>query len=588
MGKYFSKNYYPLFPLKPGYKLPRVLYLSSITQGDNIRLCLIDDFQNHYFTPKELTNYLDSLDNNHWIITYYSDFIPGLFPDLLKKFLVSSYGDLNLVYLENNRGRKHTLISLFYFFVKPLATIYSDIGLNTGYTKPILESNKEIDDYLFYNAWAFQIIYESFQNVFIELFDTTPAKSPGATSVKSWRRTLKKPIYPKGKQIQAFCFDSIHPPALHWKTGIYPDAYQYDINASYPAAMKGPYPTRVTAFYGSPKRDYFIARVNIDYTCDKQFSPLPVRLSSGKIIHPAKTKNLETILTHIDILTLSAHGVLTINKFIEGIEWGENDQEPIFRDFINTIEKYILEHPEYKNLLKVTTRALHSKFAQKADFTLYELRAVKPDFIAKNDNIRDIYPIDDETIAALIMTKPEPIFKPYIMPEYETLTLAMGRYMVYSGMDDNTIYIDTDGIISSRPRPDLPINDKFGAWKLQKTGPAFVIGPRQYSIGGIVKLSGIRLVDNYQLAREAVKDIAIDGKTQELTATEYPNIKSMANTINRRLHTLSMQNYPYSEITGSQATVINSPESKHSIYKYPRRLTADSNILQYLRDKVKP
>jgi hypothetical protein len=511
-----KRVYYPLYPRKPKkYKIPPTFYLSvdlAENPGQEFYIgVLLDDNLNPVIKAKtagELSQALSQLPNKSWVITFgLNGIIKPMFYGLIDHFeSLSGYENQTTILYCEREGQTVYIIDLFPFFGSSFVQAISGAGLDWASISRDAKLIKTAEQFNIDRAGLIGQLWHSYRDHLRDLFGVTPSKSPGATSLKSYRAVMPVPIKAKGKPIRKLSQLAISGGALHWEPGYYNRVWSYDINASYPGVMREiGFPLRVTAFIDrEPKTDRFIAMVNIDYKTELKFSPLAVKAEGGLTYHPVIAKNLTVVLTYLDILILQALGDLKINQFIEGIFWDK--EYPLFDSWVNMIENYITENPGAKSFLKTTSRALHSKFSQVPGVPIAEYRQIKRgELKSRMHDIFEIIPLDDGRLIGKFLEIKEPGFQSYLFPHYEALILSGGRYNLYRFVDENTVYTDTDNIISTVERPDLEIGPEIGKWKVQAVGECYILGPRSYTIGKQAKQSGAKIADRKKLYNGIVK-----------------------------------------------------------------------------------
>jgi hypothetical protein len=141
-------------------------------------------------------------------------------------------------------------------------------------------------------------------------------------------------------------------------------------------------------------------------------------------------------------------------------------------------------------------------------------------------------------------------------------------------VDEDTIYIDTDCIISTRPRDDLSIGIGIGQWKLDAHGECVILGPRCYAVGDKVRASGIMPV-NHKDTKIALFE-ALENGSAKTEAIENASLFGRDYDIIRK-HTIRIIPYPYVEVIGNQAFITRSPTKQYPI-KQCRRILSTGGI----------
>lgn len=520
-----------------------------------------------YSTIEETSKAIADLQDKTWVITYDLYKWSCLFEPFINTFLhITGIGiDSQVMELEC-KDKAISIVDAFQFYATSLQET-SDRLLDIN----IAKMPSEFLPIIVNKIWQFTV------DTFKEVFNIYPSKTPGATALKAWRRFIPEKIKARGKISVKFANEAIKPPAMHWSPGIYDNAYLYDINASYPSVMRSlRYPIRYQTFIGAPPpTSRWIALVNLSYKQKEgaQFSPISVQLEKDVRVSPTQIKNANISLTYLDVPTLSMCGNVTINNWIEGIYWRPEDELDLFSKWTNTVEKYSLRDDKIKFALKIVSRALHSKFSQRPWYVHTEIfqatqKTIKQ--LVRSGKVADLYPLKNGNMAVKKITKKRSHFQPYIHPEWEALTLSLGRYILYSSMDKDTIYMHTDSIISTNERRDLPIGSSFGLWKEKEAGGvAFIAGIGLYVIGETVASSGAKI--SKRAAFKAIKQAAA-GISETVKTFNYPGLLSTAK-LGASDFTVSMQKYPKAMVDKNIAFVTRSPTRAIKIIPDKRKLS---------------
>jgi hypothetical protein len=411
-------------------------------------------------------------------------------------------------------------------------------------------------------TWGMYDYWQRYNRTLHNIYGVYASKSPGATALRTLTVTSGGEVKPRGRDQKSLARAATNGGAIHWQSGYYEEAYLYDINGAYVGVMMdNEYPSETFPFrYDPPIYDKWIATVRINYRSHNNFSPLAIRIKKHwLLLHPQEAEGLRVCLTHEDYKTISLYGEVEITEWIEGVEWREG--EPLFREWGRLTERMNV-NKSAKELLKTTSRALHSKFAQRS-YPHSEIVIIDPMDAATNNNILELFPLDDGRLAARVKKGTKPIFRPWLRPDWEALTLSYARAKLYAALDKNTIYTDTDCIISTVPRPDLEIGLSFGQWKLVESGPCAIIGPRAYVIGRKVALSGAALVSREEAAGAIVR----------IAQSQRPESVSVYDIGGYGKHGLRWYNYPYTRTDGLTAMVKQSPVRREEIVPVRRFLS---------------
>jgi hypothetical protein len=285
-----------------------------------------------------------------------------------------------------------------------------------------------------------------------------------------------------------------------------------------------------------------------------------------------------TTITYLDYFLMQMTGTVEISEWLEGLTWKSDNEEYIFTEWINGLIEASQE-PDNKYLLKNVSRSLHSKFAQNLDGkSLFLIQPKSRDEImeyARNKELKDII-FTKKGSMVLQIERPYPKhFVPFIFPHWEALILATGRLQLYTSIDQNTIYVDTDSIISKVPRADLIISKEIGAWKQEAQGETAIIGARGYYCGDKLKCAGVRASSRDAL-KQALRD-ATRGMETEVQKIEYGNLVKQTMT-EYKTHTVRIDKYPHVELLSSTLYVTSSPTVEYPAVISPRLFSIDKHL----------
>lgn len=576
-----KRLFYPLSPIKGKYREPKTAALAvCLDYMDFITAAGINEYGNLHQLPtkQHLTTWLNHLPSNTWVITYdLGQYIPAIAEALTQDVGSISGIDKSTIVLEiTNDQAKYYLVDLRIYYMTVLYNVLK--GLNI---EPLPRPNHDytLDNWNEYARLKALRIYEAWnktRDIVKYYFGLHISKTPGATGLRTFRVTMQDNIKKKGRAVTELTREAIYPGALHWQQGHYNEAYLYDINAAYPFVMGNyKYPKILTAFTSTPPSNNWIATVKLDYKTNRRFSPYCVKLPGGGMVRPEEVYNHTTTLTHIDYMLLQLTGEVKIHEYIEGVYWTDEQQDYLFKPWYEIIREASRETPINKFALKVLSRALHSKFAQNPGMIINRYIKVHPrevkEYISKPGvDVTQLIPMENKGLMIAVQERLEPTFKAYERPDIEALTLAYARLYLYSVLDQDTIYVDTDGFISTKERTDLNIGSDFGQWKEVTRGEAFILGPRYYVIGNRVRASGINPANFYEL-KKALR-LGARGETSVIEALETNNIFSkMENPTGVRLHTIRMKPYPMALVDNKDIYITASPTVTKKL-KIPRRL----------------
>jgi hypothetical protein len=235
----------------------------------------------------------------------------------------------------------------------------------------------------------------------------------------------------------------------------------YDINSSYPAAMREVMPAGESTVWEGPPPERFkeqrLGFVEADvFVPDMHIPVLPVRAESGKLIFP--TGNIRGVWEWDELQ-------LAMEEGAQVVRWGKSawfEPLPIFRDFVVDLYKYRdKSRPDYDpglaEVVKVMLNASYGKFGMKTlrkKLYLFDdpnMPAHARPLTSTPDSL--IYVAEEETDAC------------YIMPQIAARVTALGRIRLYRymkqacckdcwpmrcscGRNEIVCYTDTDSILT--------------------------------------------------------------------------------------------------------------------------------------------
>lgn len=517
-----------------------------------------------------------SLPRGTWLLTFESSWLSPLLGDRLELIQRAEiFGEFQCTDIEIG-NTKVFVIDLRQITRKTFKTTARKLG------ESIATMEQGLELHLLSKVGLLATIWYKYIEALSSAWEIFPSKTTGATALKAWRGTLPKgtKLKSRGCLCNRFTRESIRPGAFHYREGYYPQAYEYDINGSYIHAMRTVgLPLNFNYFINRTpsKNDRWIARVRIKhYHSNLQWGVLPIQSAGGVWYRPVIIEDYVTTITYIDYLTMQLTGVIEI-EFQEGILWHKNDDVYLFNPWIDGLEQ-ASQNPQGAFLLKAVSRSLYAKFAQNTDGTSLILQKPKSkqeviDYI-KQGLCQDLILTPNGGTIMQLKVPYKSSFVPFQFPHFYALILAAGRLQLYSNIDQNTIYADTDEIFSITPRLDLPISEQFGAWKEVNRGRAAISGMKEYFIGDKVSYSGIANPD-MQSIKNAIYE-ATRGSQVEVTAFEVGNLVKNTKS-SKRTYTVTLHKYPYVELKGCSLFVTASPTVEYPAIRQERLFSLDTN-----------
>ena len=507
-------------------------------------------------SPEQTVQFITACSRGTWIISYDTIWITTLFSDHLDIITrAETVGEYQNTIIET----KYTKVFIVDLFQATNDTIWKASRKLGVEISPI---EQDINQHLKTKIAAVCNIWYKYQDAVNVAWEVFPSKTTGATALKAWRATIpdKTEYKVRGSRVNKLARNAIRPGVLNWREGYYPQGYAYDINGSYIHAMRTvKLPTSFVCFINRPPYDRWIATVKLNYKSNLQWGVLPIKANTGQLYRPTEITNFITTITYLDLYLLQMTGKVEIVQWLEGITWQPKDEGYLFNTWIDGLVQASKE-TDYKYLLKNISRSLHSKFAQAADGK--SLMLIQPktkeetlEYAARKE-LKDII-ITAKGNVILQIEKPYAMqFIPFYFPAWEALILATGRLQLYTAVNQNTIYVDTDSIISTTPRQDLSLSTELGAWKQEAEGHTAIISPRGYLCGSKFRCSGIRATSAKQL-KEAILSAA-QGIETDVEKIEYGNLIRQTKTEVKN-HTVKIEKYPAVVLHNNTFYVTRSP-----------------------------
>lgn len=375
------------------------------------------------------------------------------------------------------------------------------------------------------------------------------APTPGNTAMRVTRRFIGDAVVWQPNELSRYASRaSLFGGALHWKIGDYPTAYKYDIRSAYARAMTDiKFPQQLTTHRGIPKGsvDGFVLVANIDYETERMFSPLFVYGEDEEVYHPTAAKNIIMALNDTDLAILNDCGKLTINKIYTSYSWSGG--EAILAEPMSQLEMLQRKYMQLTPAIKTTRNAVYGKFAEADEMTMLSMKLFSRDMAA--GSIAEFIESDDNLFALVRETAFKPA--PQHNPLFAGLITAAVRKRLYLAMDQNTIYADTDGFISTAPR-ELDFGDRWGDWRFEGGGHAVILGGRIYGLAGKTKIAGQHQhVTMYQLMKGLEEEISVAE-----TIVPNPLLMEKVRTMRR---TIAAIKYPHVEAVEDKLYITRSP-----------------------------
>lgn len=363
-----------------------------------------------------------------------------------------------------------------------------------GYVKKDLDFDKEeFDpnnethiDYAITDVKGLCIALFNFRKSFTQIWGVTPNWTMASSAMKAWLTTLKNPVQPASRNYENFfrhCYSGGYVAPLF--TGAVNGAITFDINSSYPAAMRKGIPA------GSPmickgddydKNEPGFWVIDVETPGDLIVPVLPYR---GEEIHknfrslskwplPKKGSiypkgNFRTVASSIEVNFARSVGYKI--KPVYGLVFDELIYP--FNSFVNTCESLRKQYKGTPNeiVVKGTQNSLYGKFG------MMRVRRVVCKEPEEPELLEGWTPLDalGERYGFIVEQNEDMITAPYIAA-WITANARISLFeTIYKIGPTNVLYCDTDSI-TVRPETNtdlIPCSGNYGDFKLEKVWEVF-------------------------------------------------------------------------------------------------------------------
>lgn len=419
------------------------------------------------------------------------------------------------------RGRfKWTFIDSLWLFGTALANIAKWIGLEKG---SVDFETEDMDELAKYNRLDCEILWraiDAFESTLLEIGGTLRMTLASCAMDLFRRKFLKQSVYTNAS-VNKVSRLSYFGSRVEVFNRAAKDGFYYDINSSFPHAMREPAPgsySGATARLPKAESALFVADVSIQVPDDMYFPPMPYR-AEGSVFFPVG--EWRGYLNNVDIRLLEStggkirkvHEVLNFEPFNDLAEYANILYEKR-RSGTTDFEKVV-----YKLLLN----SLYGKFAEnpmKSSLLVnppYTDCPHNPPHARKPDDPRE--PLCMTQLIPGVWLLDQELEVPHEHVPISSHITALARRNLYNFMKpcDEFYYCDTDGFATNEPN--LPTSDKLGGLKLEMTfRDAEFLSPKVYRIDRKVKAKGMSLADKRGLPgglseeerKERLGQIALD------------------------------------------------------------------------------
>lgn len=336
--------------------------------------------------------------------------------------------------------------------------------------------------------------------------DTVPGATPGTTALRIVANTSPRRISSHGKRIQEFAQGAFSAGARHSKSGHYKDAHLYDIHSAFPFAMRHSLPFG-DGYFSRRDAEFSIMRLTFDYDSDLEFSPLWVR-AGDRVYHPTRARHLTLTLNSIDLETLRRHGTLKILRLHDQLNF---ECEPLLEPAQLYLQQWQKQVPQFRSQIKILRNSIYGKLAQQSTQKRFVLKRIKniKDAIENKNLWRDYNGFE------IGLYRHESSGHPFTHFPVAGAITAHVRSMVYSALDNASIAVRTDAILSKRPRLDLDFGHADGQWDRKESDAAVVFGDSGFLVGNSPHLDGVQQFQEGEASTERRAKFAF-GEDKEL------------------------------------------------------------------------
>lgn len=346
--------------------------------------------------------------------------------------------------------------------------------------------NPDHIEYAVRDAEGLAVATYNYRQQFLKVWGVNPAWTIASSSMKAWRTTLTESVSPSNRRYENFfrhAYSGGFVAPLY--TGIVENAETFDINSSYPGAMRkgvpgGPPMIAGLEHYTSDEPGFWVIDVE---TPDNIIVPvLPYR---GEKLHksfrslanwplPKKQSiypkgKFRTIATSIEIEFAKKVGYkitpvygLVFEKLIFP-----------FNSFVNVCEKL-------RNQYTATSMEIIVKFTQNALYGKFGMMRVRRDVTPcpeDEDDLEGWTPLEalGERYGFRIEENETMLTAPHIAAWITAQARLQLFESVYAGGPEYVVYCDTDSM-TVKPgfkKENIPLSKEYGAFKLEKTWEIF-------------------------------------------------------------------------------------------------------------------
>lgn len=348
-----------------------------------------------------------------------------------------------------------------------------DIGLKNG-----VKWNARNPDHIEYvkrDVESLVLAMRRFNDAFYVAWGVYPRWTAASSAFEAWKITLPVgTVYQGTSQYESFIRRGYYGGYVAaFDTNPYSNCTTYDINSSYPAAMRSNvFPTgtaRKVKTRNHKLLGIYAIRVTVPQSC--RHPVIATKMKSGKqgalTVWPGCGSVFTTVADSCTIDYAVRERGYKID-IIDGVEWDETCSP--FKDFVDKGEelKQTATDPGIRNAAKLALNSTYGKFGARRD----RLRIVG----IESREVREARSHTPLELTDRYVAIKEQASEMEIIPEWAVFITAYARIALFKWMDkaglDNVLYCDTDSV-TLKAGIELPTGNKFGDMKLEKSWTTF-------------------------------------------------------------------------------------------------------------------
>ncbi len=333
---------------------------------------------------------------------------------------------------------------------------------NVGYNKETIE----------YNEQDCRCLYEVIERFFVET--GIQSETFASHALRVWRKDfLKQTIWKPHENVLTLARQTYHGGRVEVFKHRAEHIYAYDVNSMYPYVMQFEMPTE---YVGESRQltDKYYGFLDVDIYIPESYVPvLPLRRE--KLYFPVGTMRGQW--TSEELIEAERQGC-TIQKIHQGFYFKTCE---IFKDYVTKL--YALKKSSgepTRTIAKGLLNALYGKFGQNPTKKIYISERTSPDGatpIVLANGCPSGFAYYERTSRSA-----------YLLPHLASAVTSKARLHLFSKLDYNTFYCDTDSVFTS---VEIRTSKELGEWGEVGTGAGHFIQPKLYQFRGTWKSKGL-------------------------------------------------------------------------------------------------